>query len=322
MKNRILWIDELKGFAIFLVIIGHVLISRFLPQFQPLHTAIYSFHMPLFMFLSGIFAYKALEAVDNKCARRYLLRKTRQLLLPCISGGGLLCFFHHENYISQFLLKGGAYYWYLLTLFEFLTIFLLCYILNRKSFLLWALIPWIIIMLLPANSMVANLVSQANFTFTYPFFMYGYLFQKYRLINGITISGKECLSNVCLLTILICLHIFVVKADYWTCVSYGIAFCVINIIIYLYVRIVSRIKSISIIGYFGKNSLGIYIVHYFFLGFTPFGIMESYTQSFLSVIQYTFVILAISILILLLSLLACSVIERNKITRNLLLGKQ
>ena len=40
-----------------------------LPQFQLFHTVIYSFHMPLFMFLSGIFSYKALEAVDNQCKK-------------------------------------------------------------------------------------------------------------------------------------------------------------------------------------------------------------------------------------------------------------
>ena len=89
MKERILWIDELKGFAIFLVIIGHILISRFLPQFQLFHTVIYSFHMPLFMFLSGIFSYKALEAVDNQCKKKYLGKKILQLLVPCISGGGI-----------------------------------------------------------------------------------------------------------------------------------------------------------------------------------------------------------------------------------------
>ena len=172
-------------------------------------------------------------------------------------GGVLLCLYHHENFFSQFLFKGGAYYWYLLTLLEFLTIFMLCYFLSKKWFLLLALIPWVIVLLLPANSIVANLVSQANFTFTYPFLIYGYFFHKYRLMNGRTISGKECLGNVCLLAILICLQLFI-KADYWSYVRYGVAFSVINIIVYLYVRIVSRIKSISMIGYFGKNSLAIF----------------------------------------------------------------
>ena len=74
---------------------------------------------------------------------------------------------------------------------------MLCYFLSKKWFLLLALIPWVIVLLLPANSIVANLMSQANFTFTYPFLIYGYFFHKYRLMNGRTISGKECLGNVC-----------------------------------------------------------------------------------------------------------------------------
>lgn len=105
MKERILWIDELKGFTIFLVIIGHILISRFLPQFQLFHTVIYSFHMPLFMFLSGIFSYKALEAVDNQCKKKYLEKKIMQLLVPCISGGDCCVFIIMKISSVNFYLK-------------------------------------------------------------------------------------------------------------------------------------------------------------------------------------------------------------------------
>lgn len=56
-KERILWIDGLKFFAILLVVWGHVL-----PRLQPTPVElkyvgvagwIYSFHIPLFMTLSG-----------------------------------------------------------------------------------------------------------------------------------------------------------------------------------------------------------------------------------------------------------------------------
>lgn len=88
MRQRIVWIDELKAFAIILVVMGHVLISRFLPQFAVWHDVIYSFHMPLFMFLSGLFAYKATEAVERGMKKKYIENKFRQLLLPVIFGGG------------------------------------------------------------------------------------------------------------------------------------------------------------------------------------------------------------------------------------------
>lgn len=52
MNARISYIDQLKGIAILLVVLGHVIgynncENSFLWRF------IYSFHMPLFMFISG-----------------------------------------------------------------------------------------------------------------------------------------------------------------------------------------------------------------------------------------------------------------------------
>ncbi|MGL1933085.1 MAG: acyltransferase [Desulfotalea sp.] len=61
-NNRIAWVDTAKGFGIILVVYGHVArglySSHILPDsalFQFLDASIYSFHMPLFFFLSGMF---------------------------------------------------------------------------------------------------------------------------------------------------------------------------------------------------------------------------------------------------------------------------
>ena len=50
MKERIHWIDIAKGIAIMLVVIGHVPDAFDAPFYR---VAIYTFHMPLFFFLSG-----------------------------------------------------------------------------------------------------------------------------------------------------------------------------------------------------------------------------------------------------------------------------
>lgn len=50
-EGRIVYIDALKGVAIFLVVLGHVVTNR--EDFRRLYNFIYSFHMPLFMFLAG-----------------------------------------------------------------------------------------------------------------------------------------------------------------------------------------------------------------------------------------------------------------------------
>lgn len=51
--NRILQIDVLKGFAILLVVLGHAIYETY-SENNIVFRMIYSFHMPLFMFLSGL----------------------------------------------------------------------------------------------------------------------------------------------------------------------------------------------------------------------------------------------------------------------------
>ena len=65
--TRVQYIDRLKGLAIILVVMGHILGFR-----QPedgtedgIHTFIYTFHMPLFMFLSGLVI--SAPPISRKC---------------------------------------------------------------------------------------------------------------------------------------------------------------------------------------------------------------------------------------------------------------
>ena len=54
MGNRIQYIDRLKGLAIILVVIGHLIaFTTDNDGPNPVNQLIVSFHMPLFMFLSG-----------------------------------------------------------------------------------------------------------------------------------------------------------------------------------------------------------------------------------------------------------------------------
>ena len=81
-KQRILYIDLLKLFTIFLVLWGHA-IMHFQPDFHDsyIFRTIYAFHMPLFMMLSGYFAVSSMELSPKD----FFPKKFRQLLLPCIS---------------------------------------------------------------------------------------------------------------------------------------------------------------------------------------------------------------------------------------------
>ena len=92
LMQRIQSIDILKLFAMFLVIWGHcvqfMLTSNHLDE--PAFVYIYSFHMPLFLMVSGLFAHRAVTSA-RECGS-WLLVKARQLLLPCIAWGLLMSF--------------------------------------------------------------------------------------------------------------------------------------------------------------------------------------------------------------------------------------
>lgn len=83
-KQRIEYIDALKGLAIFFVLWGHSL--QYLKNeadffHNPIFEFIYSFHMPLFFMISGFFFNSSLKLNFKE----FIYKKTIQLLLPCIA---------------------------------------------------------------------------------------------------------------------------------------------------------------------------------------------------------------------------------------------
>lgn len=68
-KERTNWIDAARGCGIILVFLGHIGFGRF-------GNWIYSFHIPLFFFLSGM------VFDSKKCLKAFLLKKCRSILIP------------------------------------------------------------------------------------------------------------------------------------------------------------------------------------------------------------------------------------------------
>lgn len=87
--KRIEWIDYLKAFACFLVVIGHliqslqkanidnhIVITNFINWF------IYLFHMPLFMCMSGFLYCKTKKEFSKKNYKEFVVKKSTNLLIP------------------------------------------------------------------------------------------------------------------------------------------------------------------------------------------------------------------------------------------------
>lgn len=80
--------DIVKFVAIFLVIWGHCIAFMSSNNYEDndAYRVIYSFHMPLFMVVSGFFAMNSLKMSLGKL----ILKKSIQLLLPCLTWGIIL----------------------------------------------------------------------------------------------------------------------------------------------------------------------------------------------------------------------------------------
>ena len=85
-STRTDWVDYAKGIGIFLVVYGHLLSSGYhaglsIPKhfFELSDSIVYSFHMPFFFFLSGLFAESSLQ---KRGPREYLKDKLLRIAYP------------------------------------------------------------------------------------------------------------------------------------------------------------------------------------------------------------------------------------------------
>lgn len=112
MKKRIPELDFIKGAAIILVVIGHV-ISQVWNSNPVIYENVflfrlcYSFHMPLFVFISGWIC-----RLTIKSDIKWLSKRIRRIGVPYILMTVLVFFLLRNGSISQFI--GDSPYWYLL----------------------------------------------------------------------------------------------------------------------------------------------------------------------------------------------------------------
>lgn len=129
---RVDYIDFAKGFAIILVVLGHLL------QFNCIGATacfdfIYSFHMPLFMLLSGWTATQGRPKIQKGNYLIYLRKRFLSLALPFFVWGLFVSpflagvpFYLWQSYVCDLLSVPDKGAWFLINLFCIQIVFLLC----------------------------------------------------------------------------------------------------------------------------------------------------------------------------------------------------
>lgn len=278
--HRITWADHAKGIAIMLVVYRHVAVgmrrsamnvSDWLYNIQEVF---YNFRMPVFFVLSGVFAAMSL----NKKSRKYLMKeKVQTLLYPYLLWGisiTLLQIFFSGftnakrqwiDLLNVFVQPRDVdHLWYLFALFNTCLLYVL---LSQVQFLRNKWIHLVLALVMYAVSYVPALVDYSILTDSFHFYIYFLI----GTIISPTLFDKEksdALLNLNRLWVIVPLFIagqylwFVIRNEE---AGYMFPMLIVNLIacyfIYIISKRLSETKSGDWLGYLGKYSLYIYILH-------------------------------------------------------------
>ena len=137
MKQRLDYIDVMKGFAILLVTMGHVFLQYTEEsQSHPVAQMIYSCHMSFFFFLSGFLLYKT-HCLTTKGLKPFIIKKLQTLILPWISFTLFVPLILNRGYeyevdYSKFNPYPVNGYWFLPILFCFMMLWLVGKIISKR----------------------------------------------------------------------------------------------------------------------------------------------------------------------------------------------
>lgn len=278
MKQRIEWVDYAKGIGIVLVVYGHLFSSGYhagleiVPRFFQLSDSfVYSFHMPLFFFLAGLFAATSYE---RNGGRSFLLQKIKSLAYPYLLWSLLqasveLFFSGHSHRgwsLEQFLLipvLPWAQFWFL---YAILMMYLGFYVL--KTMQSYGIpVMMLVAVLLFFKPIPSEYLGLAGFSTGFLFFMAGVCLKPY-LLDLEKMKGTALYSSALFFIFIIAAYVVFsyciapirlpggVHPFYFILLAVpGIAACLL-LSIYLAQR-----SWLPVLKVLGKYSLQIYLMH-------------------------------------------------------------
>ena len=266
-KQRLFYVDALRGFAILLVIIGHLPLCFYKDvDVSPLHHLVYVFHMPLFMMISGwVLNFES-----------FSLGKRFKVLIPFFFFGILFSSLVGFS-ISEFLEnEAKCGYWFLWAISIF---FLFLYIirLTKMNPVLGLVMTEILFLLLHFffhRTTIGMTISTDSLWRLWPFFSLGVL--KNVWFDWIRQRAKLTFS-LCAIAISLALFVaiyFNLFDTYWPGgilrLIMAVPICIMLILLFYDAEMKCKNSSSAIKGCLkrmgseiGTNTLQIYVLHYF-----------------------------------------------------------
>lgn len=295
MKPRLHYFDMLKGIAIFMVVMGHVL-TMCVREID--RAAIFKFigevHMPLFFFISGWMAMRLGEG--GNVATPALLPRAKRLLLPMLGASTLWLYYFPLSGLESPLVstweglwsnewKNG--YWFTLVLFEIFAVYAAITPLLSRCRNVWGGIAvtaaaWAVMLacqaiMPPMWVGISSLGLAATF---FPIFMAGALAKKHKDGFGRICESSGAVTAALIVTAL-CLAFVCWPWKYGFANEYNLIAARVILHLSLAVIAVATVKPWSerafspersapgrladMWRFIGTRSLSVYLLHYFFL---------------------------------------------------------
>ncbi len=270
-KNE--WVDYAKAIGIFLVVYGHVargLMNAGLPLdkqwFELLDSVIYTFHMPLFFFLSGLFFY---DSLINRGTTGLIANKLDTIIYPyvvwsLIQGFSELVLANYTNgqvtayEVLSFAWQPRAQFWFLFALFQIFVVCSLLYKLaNDKNVLLITLffgLIYIFKTLFFINALTIFIIDYAVF------FAFGIWFKEIASFFEAKSKTMSLIFGLLFLTGQYYFH-YILKYNY---TEHGIVLLALTIISIIFIACISMFLSqlkVEWLVIIGSSSMIIYLMH-------------------------------------------------------------
>lgn len=325
--KRLDYVDAIKGFAILLVVMGHILACSYGNFYEALASnaqgtmlwkIIYSFHMPLFMFCSGFVFYKSRDFFSTKNTFSLLVKRFKGLMIPYTTMG----------LISHILIGRFFIYWFLYCLFVFYLLTLIVeWIMFRFK---WWTLRVDSIFLGIASFLFMVLAGKFGQFQRLPLLDVGHFSLYFWFVLGIVsrrhawhriLQSRNLIFSSCLF-LFFSLILIKFSSISLPLLNRLIPFTAIVVVLY-YFQVCSKQNYVfALLKKMGVHSLEIYVLHIFFYISLPWigGVLDSLKCRTSLVLQLVYSLLASSIIIAI-CFAVISVVSKSSLLNRILFGK-
>lgn len=311
MRER--WVDNVRGFAIYLVVLGHCIQYASHEGYNfaenSLFQLIYSFHMPLFMLISGYLFWYSLSKYS---LGKGLLAKLKGIMIPCMAWGLVTYVLDVVlNDWSPVSLYGYMYYtaysnWFLWAVFYCSLVGFLSKYLFKGRLIGYAII-------LVCNYFIPVVANTAGAKRLMPFFILGLLLNQYKVLEKLQEVKLKVIVFMILCIAYIASMLIAPDVELITGTTGSLLIC------FIFWVMSNRYKLIWF-GNIGQVSIGIYL----FTGIVFYFVIKDYCrilESYRYLIRAGYV-LGLSVGLTVLSYWLCRALGKCKITSILFLGRE